>query len=310
MKMMFRKIFRILDASNCKEIDNIKKVIRILSEKKEDFFIFFVNITIDFRINSLDDSYLADFFEKYSSIDVTAPPDKIAKDLHFQIQNYFIGLMLNCNIRFTPDEWHINVIPYDTFYKEHLPVELNISLDDFYDNYDYYISFINDIIDGVASLRVPYRKATLPSGTIQKRIAWLAKYNEIFKLANSHSKDLATAINDILGLGFEDTSRPANKTLLFYLIYSDSFKQECSKPTFIEGPLWNYENSFFLNSISNNGYGLTRSTDKGLYEASECVTDSLNSLPSDFQLDSFGYAEAIVDKTNMKNNALKRLNET
>lgn len=307
------KIGSLLEQSTSIYKDNIRAVICILM-KDNDFLIFFINIFIDFRINSLDESELITFFNNYTFIDTSKPVIDLANELHLQIKRHFGSLILKGKYNSTHNEQHINIIPYDTFHSEHLPDLVVASLNDIYSNPKEFIEErINNELDGAASLRLPYRKKD-----DQKRTVWLAKYDELSLIVNAYcvansldeKVDSATAINDILGLGFKDSSRPLEKTLLFYLVFPETFNQVCFKPTFADGPLWGYEGGFFLGSVNDNGYGLTNSTNFGLYQASECVTFSLELLTTDFKLGVLGYAEAIIDRSNIKTKAIQRLRRT
>ena len=312
------QIYKIISKSTCPHKDNIREVIKILRDNQVDFFIFFTNILIDFRILSIEQKYFLEFLDSYSYIDTSLAYEEIASNMHTQLRNHFARLSLGSTFSFLPVKRHINVMPHYTFHEEHYPEKLPVTLDDIYYNHKEHIDEkINKDLDGAESLRLPYRRKTDPkTGIIQKRIVWLAEYDQLFQLVDDYSskksvekKDIqATAVNDILGLGFRDPTH--DKTLFIYLIFPKTFNQKCYKPTFIDAQIYSYEETFFLSCSSNNGYGLTRSTDDGKYSTYECVTDSLDSLSGDFELGVLGYAESIIDRTNIVNDAIERLNKT
>lgn len=56
------------------------------------------------------------------------------------------------------------------------------------------------------------------------------------------------------------------------------------------------------------GWGKTRSTDKGKYEALEAVSPAIDEITDDFKLDAFGYCSEKIDLSNMLAQAENRLN--
>ncbi len=122
-------ISEIINQSSSIYKDNIREVICILM-KNSDFMVFFINIIIDFRIGSLDESELVAFFSNYEFIDTAKPADDVAKELHLQLQNHFGSLILKSRFNSSPSERHINIIPYETFHAEHLPDTVAASVND------------------------------------------------------------------------------------------------------------------------------------------------------------------------------------
>ena len=294
--MRITKIKKILNRSRCVDKRNLQKVVKILG-RDYDFFVFMINIIMDFSTRSLAEAYLEDFFNNYNAISLTLSRREIARKVNDQIKFHFRAYRLKSVFRLNIRAEHINVIPYNIFRREHM--RISTDLNRLYRDPSFYLSFLRP-----ETLRGPYRRRSRP---IQPRHSWLAVRSEVESAITAHpSSDPGTAVNDIIGLGFKDTRRPGSRTLLFQVVFPVSFSNQCFKPTFVDGPLSNYQKSYFMNAKNNRGYGLTWSTDKGQFQVRECITDSIRRLTPDFKIESIGYAQPIIDKSNMKEGVLRR----
>ncbi len=336
MKIIHPKIYEnhkiingLINKSASKNKGNLKKVIRIL-RRFDCYFVFFINISIDFMIGSLDRVIIIDFFDKYTPIDIMKPLDEIEKEFRLQLTKHFLrkDFVLKSKFNFQPEGKHINVISYDKLWHNHLKEEADktgISEEKLFTEPEEQVDLITFSLGIEKAIKCPFRNR-IQDGVRTKTVMWLAKYNELFNVIDDYclkkGEDKkyveATAANDILGLGIThpNYATSISETVLFYIVFPETFKQKCFKPTFIDGPLWDClnplfesaQNSFFLNSeVNEKGYGLTRSTDKGDYATMECVSEGIDSLTKEFKLRVFsGKAKRIVDKSNMKENAIKR----
>lgn len=257
---------------------------------------------MDLLIEAIAEKELVDFFDVYQMIDVHLPVDEIIASLISQLQLFFGNRLCQSPINFTSNTDCVNVIPYETFLRNHINPMTCPDFDDFYVNHSNYIELITD--EKLTNLVTPYRV----SNEGQARIIWLAKFEELVNLVESHPDTMANAVNDILGLGFSKNYALKDE-LLLYLIFPSAFNQTNYKPTFIEGCMFSYPNSYFLNSKPvEEGWGKTRSTDKGKYEALEAVSPAIDEITDDFKLDAFGYCSEKIDLSNMLAQAENRLN--
>lgn len=284
---------------------NLGRVL-IASSKVESFLVLLINIEIDLKIKSVPLEDLIDFFNSYQKIDLDLPVQGIIKEYMKQLMLFFKDTLCQSAYSFVSDAECINAIEYSTLYQcygSKISMEANLS------NYEEFVDNANET--GLLNSFTPYRGSINKDGKIESRIIWLAKHDELIAAIDNHpNKIAASAANDILGLGFSNSS---GEDILLYIVFPAESKNRNYKPTFKEGCIFGYPDKYFyfLNSKAiDEGWGKTRSTNAGRYGVCETVSPSIYKITDDFKLGAFGqYYSKNVDLCNMLSQAMVKLKE-